>query len=542
MRNLIQDLRYAVRMLAKNSGLTLVAVLTLALGIGANTAIFSMVNSLLLRPLPVKNAEQLTELAFQQKQGPLQAEFSVPEFQDIQSGAREAFEDVSAYEIQTGGLTVNKKTEPITVDCVSGNFFGAMGVQPGLGRFITPAEGDPAVMVPVMVLGYSYWKARFGGDPNVIGQSVLYNGRPVTVVGVVRKDFHGPFSLLDTQGYVPLGMVMSDSASPQDLVVNREVRTLTLLAHLRPGMGIKEVEPVLKVLSERFARDYPKSEAGVMIEAFPERLSRPQPDRDNSMLKIATLFLILAALVLLLACVNVANFLLVRATVRQREMAIRAAMGGSRARLIRQLLTESVVLAFGGGLAGIGLGLFASSFLGSLHLATTLPVTLDFQFDWRVFAYAFVAALATGIGVGMVPALRASNGHMLEVIREGGRTMTASRNWLRTGLVVAQVGGSLMLLIVAGLMARSLGHVRQSRLGFEPRGLLNLTLDPMRSGIARTRDRPFTRAVVERVRKLPGVKSASVAYTVPLGYYQNAGTRSRSVDRSGQGRSTSTGW
>ena len=519
MKQTWQDLRYAVRMLVKRPGLTVVAVLTLALGIGANTAIFSMVNSLLLRPLPVRDAVRITELAFQQKQGALQAEFSVPEFQDIQNGAGAAFEDVVAYEIQTGGLTINRKTEPIMVDCVSGNFFGAMGVQPELGRFIAPGEGDPAVMNPVMVLGYSYWKTRFGGDPNVVGRSVLYNGRPVTVIGVVRKDFHGPFSLLDTQGYVPLGMVMTDSSNPQDLVVNREVRSLTLLARLRPGMGIKEAEPVLKVLSERFARDYPKSEAGVMIQAFPERLSRPQPDRDNTMLKIATLFLILAALVLLLACVNVANFLLVRATVRQREMAIRAAMGGSRTRLIRQLLTESVVLAFGGGLAGIGLGLFASSFLGSLHLATTLPVALDFQFDWRVFAYAFGAALATGIGVGMVPALRASNGHMLEVIREGGRTMTAGRSWLRSGLVVAQVGGSLMLLIVAGLMARSLGHVRQSRLGFEPLGLLNLTLDPNEIGYSKEQGQAFYKELLQQVRRLPGVKSASVAYTVPMSYF-----------------------
>jgi predicted permease len=519
MRELWRDVRYAARMLVKSPGLTVVAILTLALGIGANTAIFSMVNSLLLRPLPVKDAEQIVELAYQQKQGPLLSDFSVPEFQDMQNEAGAAFSDVVAYQIEAGGLTIDRKTEPIMVDCVSGNFFAAMGLQPELGRFITPGEGDPAIMTPVLVLGYNYWRTRFGADPNVVGRLVSYNGRPVTVIGVVRKDFHGPFTFLDTQGYLPLGMVLADSATPQDMVANREVRNLTLLARLWPGMGIQEAEPVLKVLSDRFAREYPKSEAGVMIEVFPERLSRPQPDRDNTMLKIATLFLILAVLVLLLACVNVANFLLVRATVRQREMAIRAAMGGSRARLIRQLLTESILLAFGGGLAGVALGLFASSFMGSIHLATTLPAVLDFQFDWRVFLYAFGAALATGIGVGIVPAVRASNGHMLEVIREGGRTMTASRNWLRSGLVVAQVGGSLMLLIVAGLMTRSLGHVRQLRLGFDPRGVLNLTLDPNEIGYSKEQGRAFYKEVLERIRRLPGVKSASVAYTVPMGYF-----------------------
>ena len=259
-----------------------------------------------------------------------------------------------------------------------------------------------------------------------------------------------------------------------------------------------------------------------MIEAFPERLSRPQPDRDNTILKIATLFLLLAGLVLLLACVNVANFLLVRATVRQREMAIRAAMGGSRARLIQQLLTESILLGLAGGVAGLLLGLFASSSLSSIHLNTTLPVLLDFQFDWRVFLYALGAALATGICVGVVPAVRASNGHMIGVIREGGRTMTAGRSWLRNTLVVAQVGGSLMLLIVAGLMTRSLGHVRQMHLGFEPRNVLDLTLDPNEIGYNKEQGLAFYKSALERVQALPGVASASVAFSVPMGYY-NAG-------------------
>jgi predicted permease len=294
------------------------------------------------------------------------------------------------------------------------------------------------------------------------------------------------------------------------------------MARLCRSTTIGAAQPVLKVVSDRLSKEFPKSEEGVVIEAFPERLSRPQPDRDNTIMKIATLFLLLAGLVLLLACVNVANFLLVRATVRQREMAIRAAMGGSRARLIRQLLTESVLLGLGGGLAGMLLGLFASSSLSSIHLNTTLPVLLDFQFDWRVFLYGFAAALATGICVGVVPAVRASNGHMIEVIREGGRTMTAGRSWLRNTLVVAQVGGSLMLLIVAGLMTRSLGHVRQMHLGFEPRNVLDLSVDPNEIGYNKQQELAFYKEALEQVLTLPGVTTASVAFAVPRGYY-NAG-------------------
>jgi predicted permease len=519
MTNLMQDLRFAGRMLAKTPGFTGVAILTLALGIGANTAIFSMVNSFLLRPLPVKDPGQITVLGFQQKKGPLQDSFSVPEFQDIQRGASAAFSDVFAYQFGAGGITTQGKTQPITVNYVSGNYFTALGLKPALGRLIEPSEGDPAVLNPVLVLGYNYWKTNLGADPSIVGRAVSYDGHPTTVIGVTPREFHGTYAIVDSQGYLPVGMMSADSNYPKDSMTNRESRQLLLLARLRPGVQLREAQSVLQVVSDRLSTQNPKSEEGMAIEAFYERLSRPQPDLDNTMVKVATLFLILAALVLLLACVNVANFLLVRATVRQREMAIRAAMGGSRARLIRQLLTESVLLALGGGLAGVLLGVWGSSLLSSIHLQTTLPVAVDFQFDWRVFAYAFGGALATGVCVGIVPAVRASNGHMLEVIREGGRTMTAKHSWLRSGLVVAQVGGSLMLLIVAGLMARSLAHARRSSLGFEPTHVLNILLDPNEIGYGQEQGLAFYKQAIERVESLPGVQSASVAFSVPMGYY-----------------------
>jgi macrolide transport system ATP-binding/permease protein len=522
VNNFMQDLRYAARMLAKTPGFTAVAILTLALGIGANTAIFSMVNSFLLRPLPVKDSEQITALAFQQKKGALQTSFSIPELHDIQRDAGAAFSGVFGFEFAAGGITTNGKTQPIVVNYVTGDYFTALGLKPELGRFIEPSEGDPATVNPVLVLGYNYWKTRLGADPNIVGKTVSYNGHPATIIGVVPREFHGTYAILDTQGYLPLGMATLDSSFPNDSVTNREVRNLILLARMRPGVQPREAQSVLNVVSDRLSKQNPKSEEGMLIEAFPERLSRPQPDLDNTLVKIATLFLILAALVLLLACVNVANFLLVRATVRQREMAIRAALGGSRARLIRQLLTESVLLALGGGAAGVLLGLSGSSWLSSsVHLHTALPVMVDFQFDWRVFLYGFGAALATGIFVGIVPAVRASNGHMLEVIREGGRTMSAGHSWLRSGLVVAQVGGSLMLLIVAGLMTRSLAHVRRSDLGFEPAHILNLTLDPSEIGYSKEQGLAFFKQAVERVESMPGVQSASVAFSIPMGYYSS---------------------
>lgn len=521
MTDLWQDLRFAVRMLLKSPGMTAIAILTLALGIGANSAIFSLVNSFLLRPLPVPHPEQIAYLTYQEQDGTLQSNFSVPEFQDIQRGAGAAFSDVFGYQIGTGGLTIGKETSPVTTNYVTGNFFSALGLQPEMGRFISENEGNVGEMSPVIVLGYTCWKTRFGGDPNVVGRSLLFDGRPVTVIGVVKKEFHGPYALLDTQVYLPLGMIMADSTTPRDYATNRDSKYLVLYGRLRAGESVAASQPVLRVLSDQMAREYPKSEAGIVVEAFPERLSRPYPDRDNTMLKIASLFLILAALVLVLACVNVANFLLVRATVRQQEMAIRSALGGSRSRLIRQLLTESVVLALCGGVAGVFFGVVVSDLLSSVKLHTSFSVVLDFQFDWRVFLYAFGVALATGLIVGLVPAWRASNGQMLQVMRDGGRSVTSSRSWLRNGLVVAQVGGSLMLLIVAGLMTRSLGNVRQMQLGFKAPGVLDFTMDPMEIGYDQQRGIAFYRSVVERVRSIPGVTAASVAFSAPLGYYQN---------------------
>ncbi|PYU38057.1 MAG: permease [Acidobacteria bacterium] len=523
VETLWQDLRFAARTLRKSPGFTAVAVLTLALGIGANTAIFSMVNSFLLRALPVKNPEQITVLAMQLKKGELQTGFSYPEFEDLQKQSSSVFSDVIAMSINAGGLTLNGKAEPIVVYDVSGNFFAAIGVRPLLGRFILPEEGSVTALNPVIVLGNSFWQTRFGGDPSIVGKTVLYNGRPVTVIGITPREFHGVSALVDIQGYLPLGMQQVDSSYQQDIPTNRGFRNLALYARLSPKVTLQEAQSALDVIGDRLAKENPKTEEGMTISVFPERFSRPGPNPDQPVLKVSVLFLVLAALVLVLACVNIANFLLVRATARQREMAIRAALGGTRLRLIRQLLTESVLLALCGGIAGILFGLAGSNALSSIgHLATTMPVLLDFHLDWRVFGYAFGAALVTGLVVGIVPALRGSRRGLIEAIRDGGRTMTGSRNHLRAVLVAAQVGGSLMLLIVAGLMIRSLNHAQRSDLGFDPRNVLNFTLDPNEIGYGRQQGLQFYTQLLERIESMPGVEVAGVAFSVPMGYYNDS--------------------
>jgi len=521
MNDLVQDVRYAVRGLWKAPGFTVVAVLTLALGIGANTALFSMVSWLLLRPLPVENPAELMELAFQQQHGSVQSQFSVPDYRDIRHQVSSHFSELGGYQISLDGLAVNGKAERVMTYYVTGSFFPMLGLKPAQGRLILPGEGEIANADPVLVLGYPYWQQRFNGNPAVVGSKVTLDGRPFTIVGVGPKDFHGPYPLLEAQAYLPLGMITIEGL-PADFMANRASRSLTVLGRLRRGVTLEQARAALVVVGQRLASLYPATDKEFELQVYPEVRSRPQPDPDNTVVLVSSLFLSLAAMVLLLACLNVANILLVRATQRQREMAVRAALGATRLRIVRQLLTESLVLAVLGGSAGILLGLWGTSRLSSLNLQTDLPVNLDFRFDWRVFAYGLGAALLTGVIVGIMPALRASRGQLHAVLSQGSRGAVGGGARLRTALVVAQVGGSLTLLIVAGLFTRSLQAAQHTNLGFDPNHIVNLYMDPSEIGYRTSQTREFYETLLMRVRSMPGVESATTASTAPMGYYNNA--------------------
>jgi predicted permease len=518
-----QDIRYGLRMLARSPAFTVVAVLTLGLGIGANTAIFSVVNWLLLRPLPVSRPAQITVIAYQQKKGPIGTSFSHSGFQDIRQQTTGVFSDVLGYAFGLDGLKANGKSDRILSAYVTGNYFTALGLQPALGRLILPSEGKTAGADPYMVLGYSYWETRFGRDPGVVGKQVSVDGHPVTIVGVAPKGFVGLYPLVDMQGYLPYGMRVIENPK-SDFMSDRESHNLHLFGRLQAGTSLAQAQAILNVVAQRLAAAHPKTEEGLSLHAYPERDARPEPDPDHTIGTVSVLFLTLAALVLVLACVNVANILLVRATVREREMAVRAALGAGRGRLVRQLLTESLLLALAGGAAGVLLGAWASGLLGSIQLKTDLPIRLDFSLDWRVLSYALGAALLTGIVVGIIPALRASRANVSEVLHEGGRTVSGRRHRLRSALVMAQVSGSLMLLIVAGLFMRSLGHAQQSNLGFDPADVVNLSMDPSGAGYNEEQGRAFFRQLLGRARALPGVTSAALAFTVPMGYYSDDAT------------------
>ncbi len=521
MATLWQDVGYACRMLGKSPMLTIIVILTLALGIGANTAIFGLVNGILFRPLPVKSPDQIMVLAAQ-VQGDTLGIFtlSYSELVDLRKQA-DAFSDVFASQVNLGGLSYAGKANQFVYGDVTGNYFSGLGLQPALGRLFLPSEGEVGGKDPYIVLGYDFWQRRFGGDTGVVGKQALIDGQEATIIGVTPKGFQGTNFALNLDGYVPINMLPVQDAAT--FWSDRSARSMIVMARLRPGVSLQQAQSSMDVVMARLAEQYPATDNGISARVIPERLARPQPFPNNIVPFIAGVFLALAALVLLLACMNVANILLVRATMRQREMAIRAAMGANRWRLIRQMLTESILLALFGGVGGLTLGVWASSAVGTLLPFGRFPIRLDFGFDWRVFAYAMAAALFTGAIVGLWPAVRAGRTEVNSVLQSGGRSDTAGagRHRLRSVLVVAQVAGSLVLLIVAGLFVRSLIRAQHTYMGFDADHVLNLTLDPREVGYDDARTKTFYHDLEAGVRALPGVESASLAFSVPMGAVQD---------------------
>jgi len=519
LETLFQDLAYGVRMLRKSPSLTIIVVITLALGIGVNTAIFSVLNGWLFRPLPVRAPEQIHVLAFSQDHNG--SNFSYPDLLDFRKQS-EAFSDLFAYGLSVAGLSANGTPREFGYSSVTGNYFSALGVTPALGRFFLPGEGETPGAPLLVVLGNSYWRKNFGSDPSVVGAQVLVNGRPATIIGVAPKDFHGTLFAIEMDGYLTLNAMAMAKESSQ-FWTDRRDRRLIVLGRLKPNIAASQAAISSDITAQRLAAQYPLTNKDVTIRVIPERLARPAVFVSSFVPFIAGLFFILAGLVLLLACMNVANILLARAAARQREMAIRSAMGAGRGRLLRQVLTESLLLSSLGGILGVFFGKWAISASGSaLHSVTTttnFAYKMDCSLDWRVFSYTFSAAILTGVLVGLLSALRASRAVVNDILQGGGRGDSSVRGGsrIRNILVVAQVAGSLILLIVAGLFVRSLRHTQRMYLGFDPDHVLNVMLDPQQIGYDEIHAKAFYRELESKVSAMSGVQSASLSFAVPLG-------------------------
>ena len=519
MFNFWKDIQYAFRTLAKNPTFAIIGIVTLALGMAVSTTLFSVINGFLLRPLPVPHPEQITVLALEQSSVPGNHHFSYPDFEDLRDQS-DSFTDVFAYRISLAGLAADQRADHCLIGRVSSNYFSALGVKPAYGRLILPTEGRTPGADAVLVLGNSYWRKRFASDPHVVGKKVVINEHPFTIVGVAAKEFKGTYAVLDMDAYIPFSAEMAED--PDNLIqknwTDRTSRGLTIMGRLKPGVTITQAQASLKVLAQRIANQHPETEKGIEVRLYPERLARPDPDPQNPIPAAAIAFMALAGLVLLVACFNIANVLLVRATVRQREMAIRAALGAGHGRLVRQYLTESLFLAFLGGGAGLLLGSWGAGILGSLRLGTDLPIEFDFHPDTTVYLFALGTVLLTGLIVGIMPALRAARTNVISVLHEGGRGSSSGprRQLARNILVAAQVAGSLVLLVVAGLFVRSLDKAQKISLGFNPDHILNLSVDVAQVGYKEPRGREVYREMENRIRALPGVESVAQAFIVPM--------------------------
>jgi len=524
MSTLTLDVRYALRQLHKNPAFFAIVVLTLGLGIAANTAIFSLVDWLILRTLPISKPGQMQFLVFSRPSGNNEVQFSYPEFAEIQKQTTGVFSGMTPFifggmegaQNKQNGLTVDGITKSIQTVYVGSDFFPLLGLAPAAGRFLLNVEGESAGSDPVVILSYNYWQTRFSGDPTIVGRAAFLNGHAVTIVGIATKGFLGPTPLVEAQAYLPLGMYAIERGVAAGFLTNPKARCIVTFARLKPEATTSQMQSELAVVGRRLLKEYPRD--GLIGELRANQLRPPGlfSGAVNPLPKLAALFLILAAMVLALACVNVANLFLVRTFGRQREMAVRAALGAGNSRLMRQLLTESLLVAALGCALGILLGVSATRLMSSMPLHLDLPIVLDFGFNWHAFLYAFAVAGAAAILVMLVPMIRIWRGNLQEILHEGGRGSTGGRQRVRSILVGSEVAACLTLLVISGLFVRSLRGLQTADFGFNPRSVLNLTLDSNQIGYSEAQGRAFYSAILERTRALPGVQSASLASAVPL--------------------------
>jgi predicted permease len=510
MDSLWQDLRFSLRSLRKHAGLTAVAVLSLGAGIGATTTIFTWLNTMVLNPLPVVPA--WNRLVVAHTRAPEGGTWTVswPDFQDWRAGAKTV--DLAAWDMMQLGLRDGPgQAERAWGMMVSGNYFEAMHVRAAFGRVLRIQ--DEQGRAPVVVLGHAYWRRRFAGDSSVIGRTITLNGSAFTVVGVAARRFGGTYVGMDLHMYVPITampLLMPDGAQ---LLQDRQRRSFDVVGRLKPDVTVAQAGSELDPLARR---------AGVAAGLAQPlgAVVRPHKsvDAPGAMRPLLGALLALAGLVLLIACANVANLLLARAVARRREVAVRLAVGASRFRLVRQLLTESLALAALAGVFGLVVSFWGRDALLALLPAVPYPVGLDFSLDGRVLVFATLVTVATAMAFGLVPALQASKPDLVPTLKDEIGEGAGGRGRLQAALVIAQVALSLVTLVSAGLFVRSLGAVRAIDTGMSGLDRVLLVGTDMRlTGITNDSvDVAVVRGLLERVRGLPGVEAASVARFVVL--------------------------
>jgi len=513
---MLADLHYTIRQLVHRPVFAIVALLTMALGVGANSAIFSIVNAVLLRPLPVEAPEELVDIYTLDGDETFMNPHDYPDYVEIQRDD-ETFVDVAAYAADFVSMTVGTGTEVLFGETVSGNYFEVFGIPAARGRTLRGGEDDvPSTAVAVISDGL--WKRNFGADPNVLGRTITLRGRPFQVVGVTPDWFKGMWVGFSVDVWIPTSAMTYMDPSRSGLEV-RSGRNFLVKGRLQPGMTHEQAQVRMDLLASRLAVAFPESNADRTFHVIPSKDVRLHPNIDGVMVPVAALLMAVVGLLLLIVCSNLANLMIARALNRRREIAIRLAVGAGRGRLVRQLLTESLLLAVVGGALGLALAWGITTAIVRFQPPMMISLSLDLGLDATVLVFNFGVAVLAGLLFGLAPALQATKPQLVPALKDVTATIgnRYSRFGLRNALVVVQVAISTVLLVGSGLFLRSLISAQTIDPGFEGRNAVVMTLAPGLTGWGSARQEEVLTALLDRARSLPGVESVALASRLPLG-------------------------
>jgi len=511
MDSLIKDIRYAIRGLVKRPGFVAIAVITLALGIGANTAIFSLVNTVLLRSLPVDRPGEIVSVAVRGKNDSMSA-FSYPNYKDFRD-RNEVLSGLLVYRFVPLSLSRGGLNERIWGYEVSGNYFDVLNVKAIQGRTFLPEEDKTKLSHPVIVVSYDCWQRRFGGDASLVGRDVLINNHQFNVIGIAPEGFKGTEFVYSPELWLPASMM--EWAEPgATWIDDRNAKNFFGVGRLKSGVSASQADASLNLLGQQLGKEYPQTNEGQSIKVGPPGFILP--DLRGALVSFTWVMMAAVALVLLVTCTNLAGLMLARATDRRKEIAIRLAMGANRLRLVRQLLTESILLSFAGGVAGLLLAVWIIKVLLALKPPIDFPLALDVSVDWRVLIFSLTVSVAAGAIFGLAPALQATRPSLLRALKDTAAQGGAVKTRLRSVLVVAQISISLVVLIAAGLVVRTLQQLQTMNPGFDTHNALTMSFDLGLQGYDEARGQQFYRGLSERLQSLPGVESAAITSYIPL--------------------------
>ncbi|MGH9349381.1 MAG: ADOP family duplicated permease [Vicinamibacterales bacterium] len=511
LESILRDIRYSARLLQRSPGFAVMALLTLSIGIGATTAVFSLVNRAVLRPLPVDRPHELVALNNAGRRG-IWPMLSYPNYVDYRD-RNGVFAGLLAYRFAPIAVSSNGVNERLWGYLVSGNYFELLGVRPAVGRTITPREDEERGAHPVAVISYRFWQRRFGGDPGAIGRTLIVNGQTYTVVGVAPRGFFGTEVVAAPDLWFPLGMQAAIESNDRWLD-DRRAENLFVIGRLAPSVRRPQAAAALDGIAAQLALEFPDVNEGTRVVLSPPGLVGAA--MRGPVLGFTALLLIVAGLVLLVACVNLASLLLARAVDRRREVAIRLSIGAGRAALVRQLLVESLMLSSAAGAAGLVLAWWLMRAASAVRLPVDLPLVLDLPLDGRVLVFNVVLSIVTAAMFGLLPALQATKADLAAVLKDSASPIEPHTVAWRNTLIVVQVAASLVLLAGAGLMWRALGQTRTMALGFSTDGLLEVSFDLRLQGYTPAQGRQMQLRLLDAIQGLPGITNAALADPVPV--------------------------